>query len=96
MDRAKLAVWLAEQVNRCTQCGTYSWQWKYQDEAGKWRHLPDPPLAADFETCLGCREREELWDAATDGGKEKARPGLQVRWFPTHTGNGRLKEQADV
>lgn len=86
-DRWKALVAHAEQP--CSRCGTYSWEWQYQDEEGGWHRRKDAPWEADYWTCMGCKEFDGLMHAATDGGRQQAAHGLQVRWFPVNGGRSR-------
>lgn len=48
-DRDVVAVWQAEEALRCSDCGTYEWEW----EDDEFAYLPD------HWTCLGCLYREQ-------------------------------------
>ncbi len=78
----KAMVWQREEGQRCKRCGTYTWEWQYQDDDGKWHTRRDATIEADFWTCVGCRDMDSLFDHATSSGRDKLPHGLQVRWFP--------------
>lgn len=81
-------MWLAEEGNRCHDCGTYWWQWKWYDEqAGKWKRIRHPELHAEPETCLGCREREQLQRAYSRADTQPP-PGLKILWYPSEQVEG--------
>lgn len=76
-------MWQQEEGQRCGRCGTYTWEWQYQDEHGEWHRRKDTGIEADYWTCYGCKDMDALWHQATDGGRQPAAHGLQVRWFPS-------------
>ena len=74
----KALVWYDEQGQLCRHCGTYTWEWQYQDAEGVWQRRDDIAREADYWTCMGCREMQPLQRQA----KEHGGAGVQVRWFP--------------
>lgn len=70
---------MEEETQRCRRCGTYTWEWQYLDEQGKWQMRRDIHREADVWTCFGCKGMDEVLETLSHRGKVH---GAQVRWFP--------------
>lgn len=55
-DRVKLMAWLAEDAERCSSCGTASWEWAADRQA----YIPH------VHVCRGCALREQSADMGRD------------------------------
>ena len=77
-DRAVVAVYQAEESQRCPDCGTYPWEWEEGEEV--WE--------ADVDDCEGCRQREDLREKVSSEHSTEMIRGWKLRFFRKGTSDG--------
>ncbi|MCI0544219.1 MAG: hypothetical protein L0Z49_07195 [Actinobacteria bacterium] len=69
-------MWAEEQAQRCSECGTWDWEWKENPDA--WH--------PDIWRCEGCRRKAELRrhiSSEMEMRHASDEDGLQIRMFRT-------------